>query len=219
MHDHGKSRAGRPKALDKRHNILCAAGDCFLQRGYLGTSMDAVAQSAGVSKQTVYSHFAGKEALFEAVIGHKVASYGFSRPDLSGAPSLRTGLAEIGARFLQLLFDPEVIAMHRLVIAECTRDPALARMFWAQGPQRSIDAVAGFLAPYLADGGLAGGSADELASQFLFMLGGELKLQLIMNLRETPIAPQAQQDHVRRAVDQFLRLCAVPPEGAPPAKP
>ena len=45
----------------KRAAILEAATEAFLQRGYLGTSMDEIAAQAAVSKQTVYKHFADKE--------------------------------------------------------------------------------------------------------------------------------------------------------------
>src|SRR5690348_17437726 len=55
---------GRPKDLEKRAAILEAAKRLFPQHGFEGTSMDAVAAEAGVSKLTVYSHFGGKEALF-----------------------------------------------------------------------------------------------------------------------------------------------------------
>ena len=51
-----------------RKKILAAAEVQFLAHGYLGTSMDAVTEQAGVSKQTVYAHFTSKEALFRAVI-------------------------------------------------------------------------------------------------------------------------------------------------------
>ena len=57
---------GRPKDPEKRNAILEAAMQLFPSRGYDGVSMDALAQAAGVSKLTVYSHFEDKEALFDA---------------------------------------------------------------------------------------------------------------------------------------------------------
>ena len=49
------SGPGRPKDLAKREAILEAAKCLFLRHGYAGSSMDAIAAHAGVSKLTVYS--------------------------------------------------------------------------------------------------------------------------------------------------------------------
>src|SRR3978361_1733983 len=59
---------GRPKDLEKRAAILDAAKRLFPHSGFDGTSMDAIAADAGVSKLTVYSHFTDKETLFVAAI-------------------------------------------------------------------------------------------------------------------------------------------------------
>jgi len=60
----------------KRKAIVEAATTTFLQKGYLGTSMDEIATLAGVSKQTVYKHFADKEALFSELVTATVAEAG-----------------------------------------------------------------------------------------------------------------------------------------------
>jgi AcrR family transcriptional regulator len=59
---------GRPKDLEKRAAILDAAKRLFPTSGFEGTSMDAIAADAGVSKLAVYSHFRDKETLFIAAI-------------------------------------------------------------------------------------------------------------------------------------------------------
>ncbi len=50
-----------------RRRILDAAGRLFVERGYLGTTLGAVARAAGVSVQTVYNVVGGKAALLKAV--------------------------------------------------------------------------------------------------------------------------------------------------------
>ena len=59
---------GRPKDLEKRAAILNVAKRLFTTQGFDGTSMDAIAAAAGVSKLTVYSHFQDKERLFAAAV-------------------------------------------------------------------------------------------------------------------------------------------------------
>src|SRR3954454_24296183 len=56
------------QSMRKRKAIVGAATTTFLKKGYLGTSMDEIAALAGVSKQTVYKHFADKERLFSEVV-------------------------------------------------------------------------------------------------------------------------------------------------------
>ena len=57
-----------PAADRKAQRIIAAAREAFLEQGYDGVSMDEVAKRAGVAKQTVYAHYASKDALFLAVI-------------------------------------------------------------------------------------------------------------------------------------------------------
>ena len=56
------------RSARKRRAILDAATSVFLRSGYLGTSMDEIAALAGVSKQTIYKHFADKERLFSEIV-------------------------------------------------------------------------------------------------------------------------------------------------------
>jgi AcrR family transcriptional regulator len=57
----------------RRPLVLDAAFGLFLERGYEGTSMAAVAEAAGVTKPVVYACFAGKEELFEALLEREEA--------------------------------------------------------------------------------------------------------------------------------------------------
>ena len=59
---------GHVRSAGKTDAILSSARELFLSDGYARTSMDAIAARAGVSKQTVYSHFADKDTLFAAVV-------------------------------------------------------------------------------------------------------------------------------------------------------
>ncbi len=63
---------GRPKDMEKRAAILDAAKALFVRNAFAGTSMDAVAAEAGVSKLTVYSHFGDKDNLFREVMRARI---------------------------------------------------------------------------------------------------------------------------------------------------
>ncbi len=68
---HAPPRRGRAAHLGperRRPLVLDAAFELFLEHGYDGTSMEAVARAAGVSKPVVYDCFASKEELFTALL-------------------------------------------------------------------------------------------------------------------------------------------------------
>jgi AcrR family transcriptional regulator len=69
----GTKPAGRPRAAHlgperRRPQILDAALQLFLEHGYDGTSMQAVATASGVSKPVIYAAFDSKDALFRALL-------------------------------------------------------------------------------------------------------------------------------------------------------
>ena len=57
----------------KRLTIIEGAIDVFISVGYELASMDKIAETAGVSKRTVYNHFASKENLFQAIVNDLLA--------------------------------------------------------------------------------------------------------------------------------------------------
>lgn len=200
-------RPGRPKSEQKAEAILGAAGELFLLNGFQGTAMDAVAQRAGVSKQTVYSHFANKEELFKAVIGGKVSGYGFDEATPEEAPDLRTALLSIARQFVGLMFDPEVVAMHRVVMAEAAGQPRIAELFFESGPRRTMAAVGAFLQRQAAGGRLRI-HPDRIAyaaNQLLTLAVGLYQMPLWLGL--IAAVDQAELEaHLGRVVDDYLRL-------------
>ena len=66
MPDRSNKNVERGQAT--REHLIAVATQLFASRGYEGTSIDAVQQGAGVSRGSLYHHFASKDALFEAVV-------------------------------------------------------------------------------------------------------------------------------------------------------
>jgi AcrR family transcriptional regulator len=65
-HARGKGRRAEYSASTKRA-LVDVAEELFTEHGYAGTSLDAIVAGARVTKGALYHHFAGKQALFEAV--------------------------------------------------------------------------------------------------------------------------------------------------------
>jgi AcrR family transcriptional regulator len=134
------------QSVRKRRAIVEAATTAFLRDGYRGTSMDEVAAVAGVSKQTVYKHFASKEGLFSEIVATTVDEA--SNPvheevlELQETGDLEADLRGLARRQLGLVMQPRIVQLRRLVIAEAGRFPELGRMFYEQGPRRTITTLA-----------------------------------------------------------------------------
>ena len=58
----------RPRSIEAHEKVLSAALNLFAERGIETTSMDSIAQASGVSKATIYNHWADKEALLLEVM-------------------------------------------------------------------------------------------------------------------------------------------------------
>lgn len=102
----------------------------FLNQGYASTSMDRVATAAGVSKQTIYSHFQDKEGLFTALIERVTIDrlqHELGSDTLIGEPQvLLRQLAEI---YLTKLADADYLNLLRIIIGESARFPELAQLY------------------------------------------------------------------------------------------
>ncbi len=176
-------RPGRPKSEEKAESILDAASHLFMTEGMERTSMDAIAQAAGVSKQTVYSHFRSKDELFRACITCKVDEYGLAAASLPPGASIDQKLAVTGRNFLTLIRDPEVMKMFRLMIAEATAFPKVSTSFHESGPQATVQFMASIFHAHLSDDDTP--VAMQAAGDFIGLLKGEHFLALLLGTRDT----------------------------------
>ncbi len=120
--------------------------------------MDEIAAEARISKQTIYTHFASKEALFaDLVMGNaaRVDDFITSLVDsYRQAGSLEEGLRRLARVYAGVVMQPEVLRLRRLVIGEAGRFPDLARTYHERVPQRVYDALAGLFGDLATEGKL-----------------------------------------------------------------
>jgi TetR/AcrR family transcriptional repressor of mexJK operon len=175
--------------------------------GFERTSMDAIASAAGVSKQTVYSHFQNKDELFRNCIDGKIQQYQLGLAASASDLPLREGLIGFGERFLSLLCDPAVIAMWRLVISEAGAHPNIAELFYEAGPKTTIQAIRKLLVRHGELGELEVDDYDYAARLFLAMVRGEHHSRAMLNLIDG-IPEETRSAQTARATDQFLKIYA-----------
>lgn len=170
----GTSDRDEGRSARKRRVIREAATELFLRNGYLGTSMDEVASLAGVSKQTVYKHFADKEGLFQEIVLATIDQVGEpfydALPSLEDTADVEADLRAIARRLVAIVMRPQLLQLRRLVIAEAGRFPELGRSYYGRGPGRTAETLAARLEQLASRGVLQVDDAALAASHFLWLV-------------------------------------------------
>jgi AcrR family transcriptional regulator len=134
---------GRSKPKPKEQEVLDVATDYFLAHGYQGASINAMARSSGISKESIYRYFSSKKQLFEAVIGRELAEYQTSLRFLSAEKTmdLREALINIGETVLDLVTMDRTLALRRLIFDEARRSADVGQHYHRIGPEQAFAAV------------------------------------------------------------------------------
>jgi AcrR family transcriptional regulator len=165
-----------PLQRRKRAAILAGAEEVFLDRGYALTTMDDVAAAAGVGKQTVYRHFASKEALFEDLISSMCVGGALAgHLEEGGEPSVDARLRDLGWALLHNLMSVNGIRLYRAVVAEAQRRPELGRLFYENGAKLVRSLAADILSTVYDEH-----SAALRASTYISLVLGDAHLELTL---------------------------------------
>ncbi len=119
-------RRAPPQA--RRADLLDAAERCFAERGYHETTVDAIAQRAGVSKGAFYWHFESKRDAFSALVDRTIERARPAWEAVSAVPDAAAavrGLSELALDETQRTLS--LVPASLEYMAEASRDPALAR--------------------------------------------------------------------------------------------
>lgn len=190
-----RRRAGR---LASAGAIREAAATLFLEKGYQGASMDDIAAAAQVSKQTIYTHFAGKQELFvDLVLGNADRVEGFIA-GLDVGADVEEGLRRLAREYVVFVSRPEVIRLRRLVIAEAARFPALAGAYYERVPARVAAAFAALFRKLTDEGRLHAADPEMAAQHFVWLaLGPPLDRGMFLSAPPTDDLEQIAEAAVR----------------------
>jgi TetR/AcrR family transcriptional repressor of mexJK operon len=198
---------GRPKSDQKRQQILNAAADLFTTQGYANTSLEQVAESANVSKQTIYSHFAGKADLLQEGVKRRCMEGQLTAEQLDLSPPPEEFLPLFAERFIGILQQDTSLRMYRLCLSEGERYPELGAAFFESGPKLVMDALALYLAQAHDKQQLQVDHPQLAAAQFLFMVRGLPIDSALLNLPEQPFEI-SNQLYIEQCCAMFLRAYA-----------
>jgi TetR/AcrR family transcriptional repressor of mexJK operon len=103
--------------------LVEAAREAFIREGYGATSINEIARSARVSKNTLYARFPTKAALFQEIVARQIASVEEQLKPFSGgsAEALEDKLRTYLNVSLKRSLDPDMRAINRLILAESSR--------------------------------------------------------------------------------------------------
>jgi TetR/AcrR family transcriptional repressor of mexJK operon len=197
-------------SIGKRRAIMGAAAELFLADGYGQVSMDRIAQTAGVSKQTVYSHFQSKEALFEALVTERCDEMLSLVPEpLDRSRKVEDILRHLGRNFLRLVLSEDALMLYRTVVAEAGRFPELGVAFYSAGPKRSHTRLANWLEKETREGRLRVDDPQMAAEQFFGMVKGDVYAKGLLGA--VTVVESIDIDRVvDSAVRVFLKAYGVP---------
>ncbi|WP_437005478.1 TetR/AcrR family transcriptional regulator [Streptomyces sp. enrichment culture] len=196
---------------EKRRAITRSARAVFGREGYARASVDTIALEAGVSKRTIYNHFADKEQLFQTVA-------------LEGAEQVTEAVGELLERHLRKIVDlredliafglervaavaefPDHFALVRTIEAEVTRIPPIVLEVWKDvGPLSSHKKLAPYLRGIADRGLLVLDDAERAANHFNLLTITDVNQRTFYGALPLPEAEAAEI--VVDGVDAFLRL-------------
>lgn len=194
-------------AQDHQQRVLQAACALFLRDGYR-VSMGAVAREAGVSKQTVYAHFANKDTLFHAAVEQLVLPLHASlTPESRSLPATLHALAQAHQTHVM---DHANVALGRMLIAEAPRFPAAAKTFFRLAIDTLAKRLARLMAEAMDQGRMRREDPDVAAELFLAMMHGVEGDRRLFGGRAR--GRKAQDQWARHAVTVFMHAYDILPD-------
>jgi AcrR family transcriptional regulator len=180
-----------------RRHLIAEATELFAARGYEGTSIEAVLDQTGVSRGSLYHHFASKERLFEAVVASVHAQVG---------ESTLAAAASVGDADSQTLLRAGYLAWVRLagqpVVRQILLIDAPTVLGWRRWRRMEEEYGLGMIKDVLRAAANEGRLSEQLIDPFAHMLlatGNELALMIAL-ADDVPAA----QASAEAAFDEFV---------------
>ena len=141
-------RTGRPTQHDtqrKSEMLIGVATDFFVEHGFSGSTIEAIAQAANMGKQAVYTRFTDKESLFNAVIQRLMEQAVFEQMPSDDAAPVAEGLPRrIKAIFVDAT-SPQSVTVSKLAMREGPRFPELVPLLVEGTTERYVRPLATYL--------------------------------------------------------------------------
>lgn len=144
----------RRRAEARPDEVLDAALDLFIEKGFAATRVEDIAMRAGLSKGAVYLYFPSKEALLEGIVKRAMLPIASTAIEMvqqytgDPRPIITLVMKTIAGR----MTDPRTIAIPKLMMREMINFPDVAAMYRREVLDRVIPMIAGLLRTGIAEG-------------------------------------------------------------------
>jgi AcrR family transcriptional regulator len=170
-----------------RTAVLDAARRVFLDRGYGGATVDAIAEEAGFSKGVVYSQFGSKADMFMALLEERITERAAQNERLVAGKSLAEAARELLlAANRELVSEQEWAQLLVEFRAYAARDPALSRRY-ADAHRRTVAQLAALLARLHERAGTSPVVPPQSMAEFVLAMGTGLTLERAVNPAALPM--------------------------------
>jgi AcrR family transcriptional regulator len=211
----GPGRLSAEDAAGLQDRLLDAAFELFTKRGYGDTSMEQIAKDAGASTKTLYSRFANKGEILEAVVRRNIERTvtrhvrSFILQPTEVEP--REFLIKFGMQVALASLEAETLGMQRVTFAESVRWPGLRRMY-REVNGGAVNVIERAMLLWRAQGKLDfTEDAHRLASLCYAMMTHEQRIGSILG---DPMTQADARRYVELAVDVFLKGISPAPKAA-----
>ena len=178
-------RTGRPTLQDaslKSERLMTVATDYFVEHGFNGATIDAIAQAADMGKQAVYTRFTDKERLFNAVIQRLKEKAVFTEmPPDDGSP-VAQGLPRRIRAILEDANRPYSMTVSKLAMREGRRFPELVPLMLEGTAERYTRPLAAYLEARKAAGEIREIDTLEAAGMCIDLIIAEITLSICTDI-------------------------------------
>ncbi len=188
------------KQEERRAQIEEAAYRMLGEKGYQGTSVQAIAKAAKASNETLYNWYGDKKGLMAALVARNTEVVRTALAE-NEATDPMDQLARLGPILLGMVLGPRAVALNRAAAADPSGD--LGRAISAGGREVVAPMVTAVMARAVAEGALRG-TPDDLTHLYLTLLIGDLQIRRVTGAMDVP-TPEANQARTVGALQSLRR--------------
>lgn len=196
-----------------KQEILDAALELFSVKGFEATSLSTIADTVGIRKASLYSHFENKQAILDALVKDVLEQYAAHSIFAGAAPEKPAGeegehalTPDTAAQMIQgqiryILHDPHISKARKMLLIEQFQNPELAKLQTKQNYTDVLQHFTGLMKHLIRQGVLREDEPEIMAAQFC------LPISVWINLcdREPEREPEAME-LIEKHIRQFFKV-------------